>query len=448
MFAALMMVVFSRIGPMPPMIAPRDCKVSATETQLVVNSAGTEARLTFGEGELPNAPGQDGPPRLTVLPAPGHGDRLYAAVRDRWDGVAPLGLGHLYEITCGRAPSVRIAMVAPGLDFGRIALLRDGRWVVGGWGGLRVLDPVGRRLTPLTSPPRLLDSRCWSAEEGKPAAAADIPIVDEKSGIAVSAAAGEHELRFARGGACGYEATMLLTPFALAVDRGVVRAVREVRAFAWTGDGGMLVGDGGGHCEAQTAGTLWASPDGERWARLEVRDGGGGIAGLVRLARKEGAAPWLALTSICQNGGAKVGGDIYLSEDLRYWEKVLGEPPPPATPPVDQGAGVVELRAGDGETYARIDGRPDRLEQKAEARRRTLAVHWLKSTDGRTWSQTPKPTAADKAAARRQLAGGLGVSEVFGMSENTTAIVAWTSDGLFRQLKGKPNAAWVRIFPR
>lgn len=428
MLLPLLLLVVSRVPPPLPMVTPPGCEVRVTATHLLVKSQGVESSLALGEDELPSSPGHAGPPRLTVLPEPGAADRLLVGVRDHWDGVAPAGVGRLYEVTCGPSPRVRVALVAPGLDFGRVALLADGRWVVGGWGGLRVLDPVTRRLTPLTAPPPFEAPRCWSAADDRPAPAADVPVVDD-SGVARPGS----EVHFDRVGACGYEAEMIGARLALDVNRGVVRSVREVATFARGDDGRMLAGDGAGSCDGQTPGAAWSSSDGVTWTPLAIRQGPGGIARLTRLPPRDGRpGTWLALTAICGGGGAVTGGDVYASADLDRWDLVLGEPPAPAAPALDRGAGVVDLLEHDGRAYALIADGADKKE------------HWFRSIDGRTWDKARRPPMSDTREARGKLAAVLGVSEVHGLSEAGEPAFAWTSDGLFQGVGG----SWTRIFPR
>lgn len=427
MLTTLMVLVLSRVAPPLPMVMPVGCEVRATSTELIVKSHGTEARLALAEDEVPGAPGHGGPPAITLLPEPGASERVLVALRDHWRGVAPTGVGRLYEITCGERPSARVALVAPGLDLGRVAILTDGRWVVGGWGGLRVLDPIARRLTPLTDPPPFVAPRCWSATAERPARAADVPIVDD-SGIARA----DREVVFERLGACGYEAELTASRFALDVHRGILREVRAVPAFLRTGDGRLLVGDGAGACEGQTPGAAWLSDRGDAWSLLPIHQGAGGIARLVELPPGDGRdVTWLALTAICEGGGATKGGDLFASRDLLHWERVLAEPLPPATPKLDRGAGVVELVIHQGLAYARIDDNTE---------------HWFRSADGRTWDRARRPPRPDDRAARDKLAGALGVGEVYGLLESTGATFAWTSDGLFRRAEAAPD--WARIFPR
>lgn len=427
MLLPLLVLVLSRVAPPLPMVAPAGCEVHATATDLIVKSQGVEARLALGDDEVPSSPGRRGPPAITVLPEPGSADRLLVALRDHWRGVAPTGVGRLYEVTCGQTPGIRVALVAPGLDLGRVAILGDGRWVVGGWGGLRVLDPIARRLTPLTSPPPFEAPRCWSAEDGRPAPAADVPIVDD-SGVARA----EREVLFERVGACGYEAEVVGGRLALDVHRGVVREVRAIATLLRTDDGRLVVGDGVGECESQTPGAAWISNEQGGWAQLPIRQGGGGIARLVQLPARDGrAASWLALTAICAHGGAVRGGDILASSDLSRWDLALGEPPPPASPALDRGAGVVDLVVHQGLAYARIDDSTE---------------HWFRSVDGRTWDRARRPPVPDARAARQALASELGVGEVHGLLEAEGTRLAWTSDGLFS--RAGDVSTWARIFPR
>ncbi len=399
---------------------PAGCRIAVEDGHLVVRSQGREVRHELAGDELPASPGELGPPRVTALMHPRGEGLVFAALRERWDlGVAPLGLGRLYEIRCGAEPSLTVAMVAPGLDFGRVAVARDGRWVVGGWGGLRVLDPVRRRLTPLTSPPPYPAPRCWSAEEDQPARAADVPLVGDE-GVAVSPpGAGDEEIAFIRGGPCGYEAEMETTRHALLIDRGVVRSKRHVGAFAIADDGQMLVGDGGGSCAESSGGALWRSADGERWQRLIVKDKGrAGIAALARIA----GGPTVALTGICKAGGAVTGGELFVSDDLARWDPVSA---------VDEGGGRIGALFAEGERAFIA------VEQDG-------ATRWLASRDGRSW-QASGPRRVPPVAGAAALARTLAVEAVLGVRDERGQSFAWTSDGLFEK---DAAGRWARIFPR
>jgi len=408
-----------------PMVAPTGCRVDATLTELVVKSGGTEARYPWTEREVPFAPGESGPPQVTTLPLPGGKDLLLASVRESWSGVAPAGLGYLYEVTCGAAPAIRVALTAPGVDFGRVAIARDGRWIVGGWGGLRVLDPNTLRLTPLTSPAPYPVPACWTAEEGKPARAADVPVVGG-DGIARSPTEGPEEIRFTRGGACGYEAEMTTTAHALLLDRGIVRRIASVTTLAFTDEGHLLVGDGAGPCEQQSASTLWESADGATWRAVALRDKG--AAGIARVVHLPGRL-WLALTAICDTGGGAVGGDLLASNDLATWEP-LAALPEGFNMTVSGGGGIVELL---------VDG-----ERAYLASEQGKVLRWFESSDGREW----QPSAKRQVRVAQGLAKTLGVGAINGLTDSAAARYAWTSDGLFMKPKAEDATPWTRIFPR
>lgn len=425
MLATLALLLTTTLAAPLPMVSPPGCRVTATANELVVTSSGVDVRYPLSEREIPFAPGAAGPPPVTTLPLPGGKDVLLASLRETWDGTAPAGLGYLYQVTCGPAPAIRVALTAPGIDFGRVAIARDGRWIVGGWGGLKVLDPNTLRLTPLTSPPGYEAPGCWSAEADKPARAADVPLVGD-DGVATSGADGPEEIRFARGGACGYEAELTATRHALLLDRGVVRRIASIATVALDVDGHLLVGDGDGPCEGQTANALWTSPDGVSWSQLALRDkGAGGIARVVRLPD----GPWLALTAICQTGGGSVGGDLFGGSDLVSWEPIAAIPEG-FSDVMSGGAGLAELVvAGERAYVAALQGKE---------------LRWFESSDGSAWRATGKRAVRVSQA----LAGTLGVERINGLMDGPTASYAWTSDGLFSRPKNGGEAPWARIFPR
>jgi len=426
MLETLALLIMTAQAPPLPMVAPAGCSVEATANELVVKSNGVEARYPFSERELPFAPGESGPPKVTTLPLPGGKDALLASLRETWDGVAPAGLGFLYAVTCGQAPAIRVALTAPGIDFGRVAIARDGRWIVGGWGGLRVLDPNTLRLTPLTSPPAYQAPTCWTAEESKPARAADVPLVGA-DGLARSGTEGAEELRFLRGGACGYEAEMTSTRHALVLDRGIVRRVVDVSSFARADDGLLLVGDGAGPCARQSAGVVWSSADATTWTPIAVRDkGSAGIARIARLPRDL----WLAITAICETGGGRVGGDLFGSMDLTSWEPIAAIPDG-SSDVMSGGAGLTELIVEGERAYIAVE--------------QAKALRWFESTDGRSWRASAKRSVR---AVPQTLAATLGVERINGIAETPEGTYAWTSDGLFMRSNADTPAAWTRVFPR
>jgi len=424
MLETLALLVTTALTPPLPMVRPLGCKVEATALELVVTSNGAVARYPLGEREVPFAPGASGPPRVTTLPLPGAKDLLLASLRETWDGVAPAGLGHLYEVTCGTTPAIRLALEAPGIDFGRIVLARDGRWIVGGWGGLRVLDPNTKRLTPLTTPPSYA-APCWTAEDGKPARAADVPLVGD-DGVTRSDEVGPEEIRFMRAGACGYEAEITATRHALVLDRGIVRRIAAVSTLAVSDDGRILVGDGAGPCARQSPGTLYASTDDATWTALKVRKNG--IAGIAHIARFNDE--WLALTATCENGGGLAGGDLLASSDLVEWTPVAAVPVG-FSDVVASGAGIAELVIERDRVHvAAVQGK---------------VLHWFDSSDARDF----RPSATRTVRAVPQaLAKTLLVEAVLGLADTATTSYAWTSDGLFAKTKADPAAPWTRIFPR
>lgn len=411
---------------------PPDCRVmfdnAAEDSTLVVKTRGGEVTRVLTMDELPSTPAGPEPRPVTMIASPADDGTIFAAIPEPWDsGLAPAGIGYLYRVTCAGAPLIEVHMVAAGVDFGRVAIARDGRWVVGGWGGLRVLDPVARRLTPLTSPPPYRGPRCWSAEEDRPAPAADVPLVGAQGFVLPTGAPPEEEIAFFRGGACGYEGEMVGARHALLIDRGVIRPMKAIRAVAVAGDGRLLVGDGGGSCEEATPGTLWSSRDGERWTAHTLQDDmRGGIAQLARI----GDGPWLAVTSICASGAGASGGDLYRSEDLARWER-MAPVPEGFSDAINRGAGVIALEVEDGRAYIAVtSGRTER---------------WFESDDGTSWRETRRRTLR---RAPQALAGALGVETIFGVANGPEANLAWTSDGLFRKPRGAGPAPWSRIFPR
>ncbi len=393
-----------------PAKAPPGCRieVSPSALELVATSNGKVTRWPLAEADVPSAPGVA--PQLTTAPVPGT-NVVLASFREFWSGSAPRGIGKLYALTCGAEPTIALAVNAPGVDFGRIAIARDGRWVVGGWGGLRVLDPTTRRLTPLTSPPKVDDPTCWAAQSGASARVADVPLVDG-DGVMTSTSTGEEEIAFERFAACGYEGELIGARKALLIDRGIVRRVAPV-ATALVTDDVLVVGDGHGACSAQTAGTLW-SRTANVWTTTRVTDRGrAGIAQIAKLGDQ-----WLALTAVCDNGGNRVGGDLFTSPDFVHWERVAAVPE--GTNPKLVGGGIEALVVADGVAYIAA-GAPR---------------SWWSSGDALEW----KPSAARNTARPPQaLAKALGVSAILG----TSGLYTWTDDGLFEQRGG----TWRRVFP-
>lgn len=392
-----------RAGP------PEGCRIEATALELVVTSGDKDARWPLAEADLPVAMG-GASPQLTTVTVPGK-NVVLASFRETWSAGAPRGIGKLYAVTCGAEPTIELAVNAPGVDFGHITIARDGRWIVGGWGGLRVLDPVTRRVTPLTAPAPIADPSCWAARDGKTAPVADVPLVDD-DGVATTNATGDEEILFVRSAACGYEGDLTNTRHALLIDRGIVRRVAAI-ATAFMTDHELVVGDGYGPCAAQTAGTLW-SRTGPGWTATRVTDKGrAGIARVAKLGDR-----WLALTAVCDNGGNRVGGDLFTSPDFVRWDHVAAVPE--GTDPAIVGGAITELVVADGVAYVAA-GAPRA---------------WWSSRDAIEW----KPAATRNVARPSQaLAKTLHVALVLG----SDAGLAWTDDGLFE----KQGDAWQRVFP-
>ncbi len=417
MLTSLVLLALALPTAQAPARPPRDCRieVSSSALELIGTSNGSQTRWPLAEADVPSALGGSAP-RLTTAPVPGT-NVVLAAFNETWSGPAPLGIGKLYALTCGDEPTIELAVSAPGVDFGRIVIARDGRWIVGGWGGLRVLDPKTRRVTPLTAPPPIDDPTCWTQRDGKTAAVADVPLVDD-DGVATTNPDGDEEIPFVRLAACGYEAELTSTRHALLIDRGVVRRIVSVAAVLMT-DHELVVGDGHGPCQAQTAGTIWTRAA-SAWAPTRVTDRG--RAGIARIAKL--GDQWLALTAVCDNGGNKVGGDLYASADFVRWERVPALPE--GTNPGVAGGGIGELIVADGRAYVAA-GAP-----ASGAARQS----WWSSADAVDW----KPAAARNVPKPSQaLAKTLGVATILGTSQ----ALAWTDDGLFE----KRDGAWLRVFP-
>lgn len=395
-----------------PTTPPPGCQVTASRGGLLVTVGRAEATLAFDDREAALIVG-DQLVRPTLLAAPS--GALYAAMPEDWQSVhQPVGLGRLYAVTCGRDPAIARAVEIPGVDFGHARTLPDGRWVVGGWGGLRIFDADTKRLVPLTGPSPLA-APCWSATEGRTAPVADVP---EGRGEALASGA---EVPFLRGGACGYEGAMEMQPHALDLGRGVVRRRVAIGALALDGDR-VFVTEADMGCRKESAGVMWTSDDGARFTleRVVNDSAATGIERLVRLPD----GPWLARTAICRGRG----GEVFMSADRRQWKRVFGLADDQKT---GEDLGVVELF---------VDG--DRAFAATNQKQGSLT--WWVSRDGATWA--PAGRRVSPPALSQALAATLGVAAITGLAEAPSASWAATSDGLFR--KPKEGGPWARVFLR
>lgn len=427
------------------------CTVALRDERLVVlRGAQITATLALAPAQLPIQPGVEAPSLGVITTAdPG---RFFVGIREDWTVRGAAGLGDLFEVRCAgeAAPSdtIRVALSAKGVDFGTSRTLADGRVVVGGWGGLRVLDLDLRaapspgsggasgaittgtpRLTPLTTAPTFKAGACWSATEDKPAEGADVP--DLRAGLHGP------ELPFLRGGACGYEGDMTMAPHVLDVSRGVYRKRVAISDLVTT-EGAVVAA--AGSCTRLDAG-IWVSPDLVTWTRHLL---GTGLP-VARLARLDdhGRERWYALTAICPTGADRAGGDLYASDDLVAWTKVdadLGR----ASDGAVRGLGASELRAVDGVLFVGV----------REERGGVAKTRWVSSRDGLAFTTSAAPRPPAPTGLEGLLAARLGVDAVFGSALDLTRKVAlaWTNDGLLSTpLEGaaRPpkDATWTRILP-
>ena len=395
-------------GPRPGL--PAGCQLMASRGGMLITVGRAEATLEFDEREAALIV-HDLQFRPTVLTTPG--GSVYAAIPEDWDGVhKPVGLGRLYALTCGPKPAITRAVEAPGVDFGHALTLPDGRWVVGGWGGLRVFDGDSKRLVPLTSPPPL-SAPCWTATDDRPAPAADVP---EGAGELVMGG----EVPFRRGGACGYEGAMEMRNHALDLGRGTVRRRVAIAAFALDGDR-ALVTEAGVGCRKESAGVMWTSRDGQSFT-LESVVKDAAATGIERLVRLPGGT-WLAQTTPCQGRG----GDVFASPDLVGWRRVFAVPDEVRT---GGNVGVVGLFVDGGRAFAATN-------------EKTATLTWSVSGDGERWR--PAGRKVIPPVIPQTLAPLLGVARIHGLAEAPSASWAWTSDGLFRKPE---DGSWSRVFPR
>jgi len=449
--AALHTSLALQAGPQPQ---PPTCGVAVRDEALVV-LMGKEvvARLPLEPAQLPIQPGVESPSVGVIATAdPG---RFFVGIREDWNVRGAAGLGELFEVRCTGKPNdnavIRLALREKGVDFGTSIRVPDGRVVVGGWGGLRVLELEPRpdvtpaaRLTPLTTAPSYRAPACWSATEDKPAPGADVP--DPSAGLHGS------EVPFLRGGACGYEGDMTMAPHVLDLDRGVYRKRVEVSDVVTTGSA-VVVAAGG--CARLDAG-LWVSPDPspcvarapgdvttcEGWTRRVI---GAGVP-MRRLARLEGAGGtrWFALSAICPTGADRAGGDLYTSADLETWTRVEADLPIARDGAV-RGLGGSDLREVDGTLFLGVD-------EGGGGVKRTV---WVSSQDGVSFAKANAPRARPAAPVDEALKRRLGVDSVHGsaLDPGRRLAFAWTNDGLFATPIDPAGslavgaATWTRILP-
>lgn len=462
-FALLTAVLAARsVQATSAMLVPQapPCTIAVRDESLVVmNGPQVVGRLPLEPARLPTQPGVEAP-SVGVI-ATSDPTLLFVGIREDWTVRGAAGLGELFEVRCPGKPapaSIRVALTAMGVDFGTAMGLPDGRFVVGGWGGLRILELDLRpeappeaiaRLTPLTTAPTYPAGACWSATDDKPAPGADVP--DLRAGLHAS------ELPFLRGGACGYEGDMTMAPHVLDLARGIYRKRVEISDVIAHDDAIVVAA---GSCSRLDAG-VWVSrgevvgqlgsasssaQDLTSWTRHPI---GTGLP-IARLAHLpgDGGGRWFALSAVCSTGADRAGGDLYTSTDLETWTKVeadLGL----ANDGSVRGLGATDLRALDGVL----------LVAAREVRGGVEKTRWVSSRDATTFANAaaPRPRAAAPGVeAVALLRDRLGVDAVFGTSLDLARKVAlaWTSDGLFAAPLGetaRPPApkdmAWTRILP-
>ena len=197
----------------------------------------------------------------------------------------------------------------------------------------------------------------------------------------------------------------------------------------------MLLADGatsGGCQETQTRGTLWLSLWGAPFAPLPIDLAE--YMGFVALGETKDGSIW-ALSGMCQNGGASLGGNLWRAERGGQWER-LEVPFQKDELGADVGQAILALVVRGAEVHV------------ARARTDDKHLSWqLSRNGGRTWkAERRAPKVAMKVPPK--LAAELGVTQVFGVFLAAGTTWAYTSDGAFSRVKvdGR-DGPWVRRFP-
>lgn len=371
-------------------------------------------------------------PRLGLVP---RGATWLMGISPEWMaqyGGAPDG--RLYEVTCGKSPTVRVVLEREGTDFGRLVTPDSGKtWIAGGSGGLVSIDAATLAVTPLTTPPKLTPTEC-------PLAAADTGVTQSDVLPALGPRPGE--LTFVRGAPCGYEADFTGRTRVLTLSTGATRTLQAVPVVAEAADGTLWAGDAAacdepGPEEPQTPGTIFRSSDGGvTWERVSLVDKPGGTAGGwepdtavadVLIDRRD-ALRVLVRTTVCRSSAVARGGSLFETRDGgATWKAV-----PPPDGEGDGGMGLLALR--------RVGPTLDRVAAASDVEGKLV---WRMTADGgRTWTKLARPPAAPSRPGP-SLARLLGVSAVNGTLKHTKtgATLAWTSDGLYRRVK----TTWERV---